>query len=249
MEDYDPEMHTYTDGFTLMPSRTITSTDLVNICKELTAYFNDKHKTTEYLLRPERICEGGIKWENWPGKSGRAYKSMRIRFDTRPHGNYPHIRDIDTFGDVPEILFDYPNQKEEKEEYRYKEEWECANTLTTFLKAFRSAPAWTYSELNVFQCVLHKHGLPVPKKYITWAKPFLRYQAQKLKQKERYEKFVQQKEYERKKINRQRIEKQDALKKLITNLKRVPFRTTPIDSYMDEMLATLKRSFAEVSST
>lgn len=87
-----------------------------------------------YVLQPESISHGGISFVDWPGKRVDAYKSVRFEFM-----NWPWLRDGEVDGDdnyiaeVAALTFG-PHRH--------------GNKITTLLKAFYGAPAFTTTELR-----------------------------------------------------------------------------------------------------
>lgn len=152
---------TYDFGFNLSPSQNITSTMLLRVCSDLTRIFNECYNTKDYLFEPERITEGGILWANWPGKDSEGYKSMRIRFH-----HYPGVDE--NFGVEPVTLFSLPDFTGQ----RIVKCDKSRKLMSTFLKAFRSAPPWNMEEIELFEDALYANSMPPAKGIITWKRKF-----------------------------------------------------------------------------
>jgi len=147
------EIKTYDSGASYKLKRDITTFQFYNLCKELNLKFKEKYKS-DFEFRPEPITEGGIIFQHlkeidikkvlklpveliniikeYVGPNEKMYKSIRLFHNE----DWPWI-DKNTLKkwsnkDNQQILF----HKDQK--------------ISTFLKAFYKAPAWTNEELEIF---------------------------------------------------------------------------------------------------
>lgn len=135
MEEH--KMDTYTSGYTIKSTRSISKLDIINICTQLNNQFGPG-----YEFVPEAITEGGILWKHFPEKSEKMYKTMRL-------GMYYDWAKVDPCDNV---------------EYWIKNPGDLCKSdikFTTFLKSFFNAPSWTITELKIFEKCLSENGFKV----------------------------------------------------------------------------------------
>ena len=139
---------TYTSGFNMIMDRDVTYADLIQICYDLNQLFDQ-----QYHFAPEPITDGFIYFKNYKDDHSGRYKSMRI---------HPHrilwVNEETVFNDFLNNN-DVFIPKTKKDVYSSIH----PTKTTTFLKAFRGAPAWTIDELNKFKTVFEKYGIHVKK--------------------------------------------------------------------------------------
>jgi hypothetical protein len=103
------------------------------VCEELGVVFGEGHRFT-----PEGITEGGILWEEWPGKQPNDYKSFRLYIK-----GWPWV----SGGKFPQDALD--NRLEPVEHDSQASPW-CPRVFVTYLKAFHGAPTWKAHEIGKF---------------------------------------------------------------------------------------------------
>jgi hypothetical protein len=133
------DINTYTQG-PCFKSGCLTTKTIVEICQDLETHFGEG-----YRFRPEAVSEGGIIWDDFPGKTGNMYKTCRF-------GIYQ-----------PKWPWITPTTFQEWQDTEDKQICNMKNNHC-FLKAFDNAPAWTMREVEIFVHVFHKHGLQIYKK-------------------------------------------------------------------------------------
>ena len=138
---------TYAEGFRLKILRDVTTKDIVNLCEMLEIKFNKYYDTNEFKFRPEPIGEGGIKVVNFPNKTDKMYKTLRIWIDKQPIDKWPWIT---------ETTFDEWKKNNEEHKIISKD-----RDLRTFLKAFYGAPIWTIYELEIVKECIENVGIQV----------------------------------------------------------------------------------------
>lgn len=162
-------INTCIPGFDLTFHLSLTSKHLLEACEELSLDFNEQYNSTEYKFVPEAVNEGGILWENWPGKKANEYKSMRIIFKQSPYGHYPLVDP--RFGIDPVPLFEVPYQDFAAFYKSPKYNQLAKSTVATFLHATNTQ--WTFQELETFEDILSWHCMHVSKKMkSSWKKVF-----------------------------------------------------------------------------
>lgn len=153
---------TYTSGYNLKVTRSITTHDLMHLCDRLQAVFSAKFGG-EYVFQPEPISDGGVEWIQWPGKAGEQYKTMRIRFQ-----QYCWVpQDVEELRAQDPVIIHQLYHKirltnATREQYLQQPDSftiERSQKLSTFLKAFEGAPQWTTAELALFGECLMEIGL------------------------------------------------------------------------------------------
>lgn len=128
--------YTYTHGFKYGFGDKITTKDIVYIIDELQDAFSGNHKFV-----PERISEGGILFEEFPGKTESMYKTFRFRIQSPCVGKWPWIEDgtLDLWREQePITIWENPSKK-------------ITLNCASFLKSFDGAPLWTNEELDKFK--------------------------------------------------------------------------------------------------
>lgn len=68
---------TYTKGYDLISTKSITKKEFIELCILLSNEFNNYYNTNEYVFTPEAISEGGILFKKF--NDGNKYKTMRLR--------------------------------------------------------------------------------------------------------------------------------------------------------------------------
>lgn len=142
---------TYCAGFYLCKGHgKFTTKTIIKMCNLLELEYRQLYGLEEFKFEPEGITEGGIKWVNWPGKTDKMYKTMRLDFTFSSRPQFPWInkdtfqkwKDTDTDEELTDIL---------------NEDWRC------FIKAFHFAPQWTMDDLKIWKRVFEACGFKVKK--------------------------------------------------------------------------------------
>ena len=129
---------TYCHGFNIEITSDITKNEFLVICGEITECMNDEN----VIAKPERVNEGGIQF--FHKNDDKYYKSLRFNV-CNPGFMWPHIpSEFDNWGTNDVLL-------------------PAKAKGGTFLKAFRTAPAWTRTELDAIRNVLISHSVKVTK--------------------------------------------------------------------------------------
>jgi len=138
---------TYTPGFSLKSTKTITKNDIIKICRYLD---NQPEYKGNCTFRPEPITEGGIvfKFKNHP----EWYKSIRLCVTYAEDGRWDIISKnvMKEWKDNDDMVL--PSQRK----------------ITLYLKSFNCAPVFTIEELHIFERAFQRIGLvkvgPYPSK-------------------------------------------------------------------------------------
>ncbi len=141
------EFCTYHEGPSLSTTRPITTHTILGIIQSLKELFGD-----EYDFEPEAISEGGILWTRYPGKEGKAWKTLRLRIDTgakRWPWIVPGTLQLWRVGG-PETIWPLDPAKEKRR---------ASLKGSTFLKAFLGAPCWTTEEVAKFCKAFKANGI------------------------------------------------------------------------------------------
>ena len=145
------EYYTATHGFDYGFESVMTSKDIANIIDELETSFPDGYKFV-----PEPISEGGIRFEDWPGKTQEMYKSFRFKNYNSCKGQWPWIDENprDTLNKwrekEPQIIWEHPPKR-------------IVLNCSSYLKAFHGAPVWTIEETEKFKTAFRNVGIKCQK--------------------------------------------------------------------------------------
>lgn len=139
------DISTYTGGYKLRITEEITKGSIIRLCSRLEEEFRKAYKG-QWKFEPEPISEGGIRFHLDNGR-----KTMRLFFD------WPWVNDdvMEKWNSAPEADEEIISKGKNKEE------------ISTFLKSFYGAPAWTLEELKIFENCFSEIGLVRKGKYPT----------------------------------------------------------------------------------
>lgn len=146
------EYYTATSGFSYGFGDSITTKDIVHIIDDLHKMFPVGYKFT-----PERILEGGILFEEFPGKTEKMYKTFRFQIQSPCIGKWPWIEDgiLDLWRKQdPVIIWKNPSKK-------------ISLNCSSYLKAYDGAPLWTNEELDKFKDAFANVGVRCQKAKVT----------------------------------------------------------------------------------
>lgn len=117
--------------------KVVTKKDIIKLCELLEEYFSE-NSSGAYKFAPERISEGGIVWEDWPGKKEGEYKSLRLGFRKWPSVTY-----------------------EVKDQWKNSEDklMDIGDHTRTSLRSSDGTPMWSSAELNIFKRGLDEIGM------------------------------------------------------------------------------------------
>lgn len=152
--------YTYTHGYILIFTRSLTKADYINLCGQLSDVLNTLYGITDPAslihIRPEPITEGGFVFRGGPNGM----------YDDANDGDYDYKR-IKTMRHPLGMQEGTPNFPWPRLPDNVEIEWSTSQETViptglvsdTFLKALYGVPVWTWEELRVFQNVFLNFGI------------------------------------------------------------------------------------------
>ena len=128
---------TYTKGYDLISTKSITKKEFIELCILLSNEFNSYYNINEYVFTPEAISEGGILFKNF--NDGNKYKTMRLHKivdnDYYYRNGYSGMKSF----------YSFRINGNELEEWKNNEDILCNKDtiITTFLKSFNDVQPYT----------------------------------------------------------------------------------------------------------
>jgi hypothetical protein len=146
---------TYTKGYDLISTKSITKKEFIELCILLS------NECNEYVFTPETISEGGILFKNF--NDGNKYKTMRLH---KIVDNYYYYRN--GYSGM-KSFYSFRINGNELEEWKNNEDILCNKDtlITTFLKSFNDVQPYTIEELKLFEKCFNQIGINVISKYST----------------------------------------------------------------------------------
>jgi len=147
---------TYTKGYDLISTKSITKKEFIELCILLS------NECNEYVFTPETISEGGILFKNF--NDGNKYKTMRLH---KIVDNYYYYYRNGYSG--MKSFYSFRINGNELEEWKNNEDILCNKDtlITTFLKSFNDVQPYTIEELKLFEKCFNQIGINVISKYST----------------------------------------------------------------------------------
>lgn len=136
---------TCTYGFKIKP-RKFKRGELVQMMREIEQ--DPVFLNNEVKLKFDTVCEGGIQFTSWKGKTDEMYKSFRFPCFIY---DWDDDDDPDLWTEDDEIIIPY----------RSSSKHIPTSQASVFIKAFDGAPVWTAEELTVFAQTFNRHSFIV----------------------------------------------------------------------------------------